>query len=166
MQEVLLCIIGDQSARVFTMLVVAGLNQLVLRHVLHLQLVDDFLGPSHAVFVSLRRRVVLYLLDVDVFALNLLNALALMRLVFPVLVELRETRSDVVNKQLRKFRIGLNHEAEELTVVVVNDLAQFLFERERLELFPCQVLGLKHKYAVLQFKRLFRLGWHELFGFL
>ena len=80
------------------MLFVLCLDHLVLGQVLQLELVDDLLGALHVGLIFLRGRVILYLLDMDVFALDLLYALTLLRLVIPVLVELREARADIVHE--------------------------------------------------------------------
>lgn len=80
------------------MLVVLCLDHLVLGQVLQLELVDDLLGSLHVGLIFLRSRVILYLLDMDVFALDLLYALTLLRLMIPVLVELREALADIIHE--------------------------------------------------------------------
>lgn len=54
------------------------------------------------------------------FAFNWLNGGVKFVLVFGVLTELRKHFSDVVNKQLREFFVGLEHKAEKLAMVIVN----------------------------------------------
>jgi hypothetical protein len=84
--------------------------------------VNNFLRALQIGLVFLRRWVVLYLLNVDVFAFNLLDPLTLLCLVFPVFVELRKARTHVIDEQLGQLGVSFNNEAEELAVVIVNNL--------------------------------------------
>lgn len=83
---------------ILRVLVVPGLKQLVLPQVLHLKLVDDLLGVLDCLFVFLGRRVVDDLLNLDVLTFDLLNAVTLLSFVLPVLVELREAGSHIVDE--------------------------------------------------------------------
>ena len=63
------------------------------------------------------------MLNLNMFALDLLDLVLLIGIMFPILVKLRETRSHIVNEQLRQLFIRLNDETEKLSMIVVNDLA-------------------------------------------
>lgn len=87
-------------------------------------------------------------------------------MVLPVLIKLRETSSDIIDKQLRQLFVRLNDEAEELPVIVIDNVTKLLLEWERLEVFPSEILRFEDKYAVLQFVDFLGLSWDKLFIFL
>jgi len=89
----------QEGLNILRVLIVLCLEQLVLLQILQLQLVDDFLSVLDGLLVLLRRWVVDDLLDLDVLAFDLLDPVPLLCLVFPVLVELWETRTDIVHEQ-------------------------------------------------------------------
>ena len=60
-------------------------------------------------------------MDLDVFALDLLEAFSLILLVFPVFVELRERVPDIVYEKLWQLLVVLDNIAEEFTETVVDD---------------------------------------------
>jgi len=94
----------------------------------------------------------------DVFALDLLRALAL---TLPVLVKLRESVTHVVHEELRQLLVILDDVAEEFAKVVVNDAAKLLFERESLKIFPLKTANFECIDSVFEFIDFFRLFGHE-----
>jgi len=71
-------------------------------------------------------------MDTNIPALNLLNTVFSFLLILPVLVELRERVAYIINKKLRQISITLNNKAEELAMVVVNNVTELLLEWEWL----------------------------------
>ena len=71
-----------------------------------------------------------------VLAFDLLHGLFLARVVLPILVEFWEAGPHIVHEQLREFLVAFVDEAEELAVVVVDNIAYLLLEREWLQFFP------------------------------
>ena len=98
-------------------------------------------------------------------AFDFLHRLFLTDVVLPVFVELRETGSNIVDKKLGQFFVGLNDLTEKLAMVVVHYVAKLLFEWERFQVFPSQLLGLKNKDTILQLIDFLRLSWDELLVF-
>ena len=88
-------------------------------------------------------------MHLDVLAFYFLHRCLLVDVVLPVLVELWEASSHIVDKELGQFLVRLNDEAEELAVVIVNDVPKLLLEREWLEVFPSEILSLENKDSVL-----------------
>jgi hypothetical protein len=81
---------GEVSYRLIAMLIKAGQEELILLDLLLLQRLNSFLRLEDLGLVSLRRWIVVSKMHLDVLAFNLLHRLFLMRIMFPVLVELRE----------------------------------------------------------------------------
>ena len=163
MSEVLLRVEQTHPWHFLCVLVVTRLNQLSLLEILHLQSGNDLLGALDILLVLLRSGIVLYLLNMNVFSFDLLHLLSLQGLMLPVLVELREARPHVIDKKLRQFRVCLNNEAEELSMVVVDHLTKFFLEWERLQLFPSKVFSLEHKNSIIELKQSLGLSGHKLF---
>jgi len=75
-------------------------------------------------------------------------------LVFSVLTELGEHFSNIIHKKLRQLLIALEDEAEELAVIVVDNVGQLLLEGKWFKIFPdhLSLSSLKHNHLVVQFK--------------
>ena len=93
---------------------------------------------------------------------NLLHGLLLVDMVLPILIELRETTSHIVDEELWQLFVRFNDEAEEFAMVVIDDIAKLLLEREWLQVFPCEVFGLEDEDTILQLIDLLRLPRHKL----
>ena len=104
---------------------------------------------AQVALVLFGRLIVARHVHLDVLPLYFLHRRLLVHVVFPVLIELREASSHIVDKELGEFLVRLNDEAEELAVVIVNDVAKLLLEREWLEVFPSEILSLENKDSVL-----------------
>ena len=110
---------------------------------------NGFVGLLKLGLILLRGIVITSYMDLDVLTFDLLHGGFLIDVVFPILVELGETSANIVNEELGQLLVGLNDEAKELAVVIVNYVAELLFEREWFEVFPREILGLQHEHPIL-----------------
>ena len=86
-------------------------------------------------------------MHLNVFALDLLQTLTL---TLPVLVKLWESVPNVIHEQLRQLLVVFDHVAEEFAKVVIHNASEFLFEGERLQVFPLHAASLECIHTILE----------------
>ena len=118
------------------------------------------------ILVLLRCVIVASHVNLNVLAFYLLHRSLQIDVMLPILVELRETSPNIVDKELGQLLIRFDHEAEELTMIIVHYVAKLFLERKWLKVFPCEVLGFEDEDAILELVDFLRLSRHKFFIFL
>ena len=93
---------------------------------------DGFCGLLQLLLVLFWCLVIARHMHLDVLSFNLLHGCFLVSMVLPVLIELWETGSHIVNEKLRQLLVRLNDKAEKFAVIVVYNTTKLFLEWEWL----------------------------------